>query len=273
MSRSPARAACRRRGFALLAVLWLLAALSGVAALSVGAVRVGHRATVNRVALARGRWAAEACLAVAQARWPERRLADTATMELGRGTTCRWLLDDPTARLNLNTAEVEVLEQLATATGQVSAALIQAILERRATAPFLSVEELRQLGADSSLLAYFTVDGPGTVNLNSASAPVLSALPGMTAEAVARVIYRRSVGRPVTTLDDLAGDLSAAGSDALLARYADLARVAAFTPPQLVLTARGWVGPAGGPEGLHATIELLVVPLPQRLATIRRRMW
>jgi hypothetical protein len=50
---------------------------------------------------------------------------------------------------------------------------------------------------------------------------------------------------------------------------ADLARLATFSAPQLVVQAVGWV------DGFaqRATIELLVVPLPERLAVIGRRMW
>src|SRR6266540_968421 len=100
------------RGFALLTVLWLITALSSVVGLALAATRLGQRTTLNRIALTRGRWAAEACLAIAQARWAQHRLADTATIDLGRGVQCEWRIEDPTARINVNAAEREVLERV-----------------------------------------------------------------------------------------------------------------------------------------------------------------
>jgi DNA uptake protein ComE-like DNA-binding protein len=262
-----------RGGFALITVLWLIVALSAAATLSLATARVGHMATANRMTLARGRWAAEACFAVTSARWAEHRLADTATVDLGQGKTCSWRIEDPAERINVNTAEREILENLAAGGTAATGADLSAILERRRDVPFQSVEELRRLGIDSSLVALFTVDGPGVVNLNAAPAGVLAALPGMTSETVSRLVYRRDTGRPFESLDELVADLSPPAREALVKRYADLLRIAVLRPPQLLLTLRGWVAPEGGPEGLHATIEVLAVPLPERLAVIRRRMW
>jgi len=93
----------------------------------------------------------------------------------------------------------------------------------------------------------------------------------MTPEAVEVIVSRRSIGRLVTSLDALAGSLSPNARAILLASYADLAREITFTAPQLLVTGDGWVGPAS--DAPHARIQLLVVPLPERLAVIRRRMW
>ena len=100
------------RGFALIAVLWTVTVLAGIIGLAVGAARLGQRTSLNRIVLARGRWAAEACLAVAQARWGQHRLTDTATVDLGGATRCAWELLDPTARVNVNTADRAVLVAL-----------------------------------------------------------------------------------------------------------------------------------------------------------------
>jgi hypothetical protein len=77
------------------------------------------------------------------------------------------------------------------------------------------------------------------------------------------------VGRPVGSLDELAGLLSPSGRAVLLASYAELARIATFAAPQVKITAEGYV--EGEPP--RATIDVIVVPLPERLAVIRRRMW
>lgn len=138
----------------------------------------------------------------------------------------------------------------------------------------MSVRQLGELPCgDPHVLGLLTVNGPGTVNTNAAPAPVLLALPGLGPEAVERLVARREMGRAISGLDELAGELSPPARAALLERYADLARGVTFSAPQLVLIARGWVEDRGGPGQLHATIEILVVPLPERLAMIRRRMW
>jgi type II secretory pathway component PulK len=244
------------RGFALLTVLWLITALSAVVGVALATTRLGQRTTLNRVALTRGRWAAEACLAIVQARWTQHRLTDTATIDLGRGTRCDWRIEDPTARVNVNTAEREVLDQVTRSA--------DSIVARRHVRPLGDLNEMPDL--DPGLL---TIDGPGTVNLSAASRQVLMALPGLSAEAVDRLLARREVGRPVASLDDLAGLLSPGARDVLLARYADLARLATFTAPQLKITAEGGIGA----ELPRATIAVVVVPLPERLAVIRRLMW
>lgn len=246
----------RRRGFALLTVLWLITALSAVVGLALATTSLGQRTTLNRIALTRGRWAAEACLAIVQARWTQHKLADTATIDLGRETACRWRIEDPTARINVNIAERDVLERVTRKA--------DSIVARRRIRPIANLGEVP--GLDPALL---TIDGPGTVNLSAAPRPVLLALPGLSPEAVERLLARRAMGRPVGSLDELAGLLSPTGREALLARYADLARLATFVTPQLTITAEGAV--SGAPP--RATISVVVVPLPERLAVIRRQMW
>jgi hypothetical protein len=244
-----------RRGFALLTVLWLITALSAVVGLALATTRLGQRTTLNRIALTRGRWAAEACLAIVQARWTQHRMADTATIDLGRGTQCQWRIEDPTARVNVNTVEREVLDRVTPHA--------DSIIARRRVRALADLNEMPGLNP-----ALITVDGPGTVNLSAAPREVLLALPGLTPEAVERLLARRA-GRPVGSLDELAGLLSPGGREALLARYADLARLATFAAPQLKITVDG--GVRG--DAPRATIAIVVVPLPERLAVIRRQMW
>lgn len=254
-----------RSGFALITVLWLIAALASVVALEIGAVRLGNQVSTNRIVLSRGRWAAEACLAIAQGRWVEHRMPDTASFDLGRGTRCSWHTDDPTTRINVNTADAEMLRALG-----LSDAFVRVLIDARRREPFQSIGQLSQLpGYDSTVVEQVSVLGPGSINVTAAPREVLCVLPGLTAEAVDLLLYRRSVGRPVMSLDELAAALSPSSRAALLDRYADLARVVTFAPPQLVVRARGWV------EGFEprATLEMVTVPLPERLAIVGRRMW
>lgn len=257
--------ALRQRGFALITVLWLITALATIVGLSLSAVRHGNQATTNRILLARGRWAAAACFGIVEARWAQRRFSDTGSADLGHELRCRWQSEDPTAKVNLNAADPAVLRSLG-----AEQAFIDALVDRRRESPLEAVEETSQLSAfDSTLRDVFDVDGPGTINLGMAPRRVLAALPGITAEAVDRLLYRREIGRAITRLDELAAQLSPAGRAALLASYADLARMTTFSSPQLRLSLVGWVD-GQAPE---SEIELLVVPLPARLAVVRRRLW
>lgn len=194
----------------MIAALWLITAVSAVVGLTTASARLGQQTTINRVGLTRGRWAAEGCLAVAQARWRQRRLSDTATVDLGRRIRCGWRVEDP--------------------------------------------------GAQGLL---------GTINLNAAGPDVLLALPGLGTEAVERIVARREAGRALQSLDELAGLLSSPARALLMQHYADLAARVTFAPKHLLVTAVGWVDD----QTPHATIEVLAVPLPERLAVIRRRMW
>jgi hypothetical protein len=243
------------RGFALITVLWFIALLTAAVGLGVSTTRIGQRTTMNRIALTRGRWAAEACLAVAAARWKATSLDDIASFELGGRTWCRWEVLDPGSRINVNSADRDLLLAVGLDSLQVTK-----LLQAR---PLYS---LSQLGLPDSM---FTVDGPGTVNLNAASPAILNALPGLTSEAVDHITIRRVLDRPVRSLDELGGLLSPASRSTLLARYADLARLVTFAPTRLLITATGWVAD----QKPRSNIEITVVPLPDRLAVIRRRMW
>lgn len=258
-----------RRGFALLAVLWVVVALAGLVGLGVGAMRVGAFGFANRLTLERGRWAADACLAIAEARWVHHRMADSATIDLGRTTHCQWRSEDPTARLNVNTTPAPILLSAAQEVG-VPAARVESLLAHR---PYEDTARVRAvLQCDSSFLALLTIDGPGVVNVNVAPRAVLLALPGLGSEAAERLAEEARLGRAVTSLDQLVS-LTPGERSALLAHYADLAALLTFSAPERVMTATGWVGDDGPPRGLHATVEELVVPLPDRLAVIRRRLW
>src|SRR6266550_505367 len=99
-----------RRGFALLAVLWVLTALVVLAGAGFAVARTGSLTTRNRVLLARAGWAREACVEILLARYAQdaaiRRLDP---VDLGRGSWCAAALEDPAARLNPNLADRDAL--------------------------------------------------------------------------------------------------------------------------------------------------------------------
>jgi hypothetical protein len=92
-----------RRGFALVAVLWVVVALAGLALTATSRARVAGAAAEARVVFVRGRWAAEACLAVAHARLDERAAEGLAlqplapdTIALADGSRCTVAMVDST---------------------------------------------------------------------------------------------------------------------------------------------------------------------------------
>jgi len=255
------------RGFALLAVLWVITALTAVAGVGLAVARVGYETTRNRVLLARAEWAREACGEILQARFA----ADSSTrvldsIDLGRGTWCRAVLDDPGGKVNLNTAAPEMIAQLLQVLHVPPLVADSIIATRRAD----TIYDLMQVpGVDSALatrLARFvTTRGTGVVNVNEAPRQVLTLLPGMSEEGVG-ILFDRRFGQPIHSADELAGALTATARAHFLGSYAEFVRVAAFAPSQLIGTLEG------GVRGTHlvARATLTMVPITGRLAVIRR---
>jgi hypothetical protein len=264
-----------RHGFALVAVLWAIALLSGVAGLGTAGIRLGQRTTMNRIAMIRGRWAAEGCLAIAERRAAGGAVADTATIDLGRSVTCSWRITRPDALLDINTAPRDVLVRLATGRGVAldsASRFADAIVAGRRAQPFTDVRQVSTVVASQSgMLTYLTVDGSGLVDVSAASSAVLGSLPGLSPEASEMIVRRRDVGSPIGSVDELAGALSPEGRAALLARYGDLAPMITFASHRLVVTVEGWVASYGRHPA--ATLEAVVERLPVRLAVLRRRVW
>lgn len=93
------------RGFALIAVLWVVVALGGLALTATSRAQVSAAAAAARIATMRGRWAAEACLAAAQSRLDARAVAGVMTaalapdsINLADGSRCAVTMVDSTER-------------------------------------------------------------------------------------------------------------------------------------------------------------------------------
>jgi type II secretory pathway component PulK len=263
-----------RRGVALIAVVWVVAVCAGVVGLGFAGLRQHVLAATNRGILIRARWAAEACLAVWRGHWAVGR-SGSDTVDLGGSVTCRVFATDPTAMVNVNTASANLVRRAALGTGIPAESIdvfAQSLAAALARAPLEYPQQLTALaGFDPRLTEVLTTVGSGAINLNSAAAPVLFALPGFTGEAVERVLERRAAGRPLVSLGDLTEDLSPVGAGALRDALPDLMRLVTFTAPQLVVTAEGWVKARG--QYPRASVEALVAALPDRAAIIRRRVW
>jgi general secretion pathway protein K len=287
-----------RRGFALIAVLWLLAALSLLAGGSLAAARSGLTASRNRILLAREAWAREACVEILLGRYAKaaaeaplsRKLAGLDSVDLGRGTWCSAKLEDPSTRINLNLADPATISTLLRNDSLADALLdwrdpddvprrlgaeaswyrSQHRLQPR-NGPLASLDELRLVrGFDSltviHLATLLTVRGNGAVNPNTASIPVLRAMLDLPEDAVASLNQSRSRGHPIGSLDELLGMLSAPSRTLLASRYQELLQRLRFSPAELTALVTGRVG--GSP--LRANLVMTLVPLPDRLAVIRR---
>jgi DNA uptake protein ComE-like DNA-binding protein len=256
-----------RRGFALLAVLWVLTVVTALTGAGLLVARLGSETTRNRMLLARAEWAREACGEMLSARFAvDPMIRHLEPINLGRGTWCRASLDDPADRLNLNTADREPLAGLFKAL-RVPQAFADSIIVRRTRGTLYDLMQVP--GIDSTvaarLMPFVTVRGTGVVNINAAPPEVLRTLPGMTEEGVFLLTSRR-VLRAVHSADELAGLLSRSARTVFLSNYAEFVRAAVFDPPQLIATVEG--GVRGTP--IVARAILTMVPVPGRLAVIRR---
>ncbi len=256
-----------RRGFALLAVLWVITALTALTGAGLLVARIGSTTTRNRVLLARAEWAREACGEILLARFAsDASVRALEPIDMGRGTWCRASIDDPSGKVNLNTADRDVLARLFAQVG-VEAAIADSVvaLRRRGT-----IYDVRQVpGVDSSMVtrlsAYVTTRGTGVINVNAASREVLLTLPGVTEETVLILMGRRDARR-LQSADELAGAMSRSSRTILLNSYAEFVRAAVFAPPQLIATLEGGVRGTA----IVARATLTMVPVPGRLAIIRR---
>ncbi len=280
----------RTVGFALLAVLWTLTAVTVLTGAVLTVARLGGATTRNRVLLARAAWAREACGEILEARYAQdASVRGLDSVDLGRGTWCAATVHDPSDRLNLNladrTALVTVLQAVVGPSGAVDS-LADALLDWRnpdaaprplgdesranRNGPLADVGALRYVrgfteARVAALTSFLTTRGTGAINVNVAPPEVIAALPGMTEEAVWLLMMRR--GRtPIASADVLAGLLSPGARATLLARYPEFVRSAVFAPPQFVAVVTG--GVRGTP--LVARVTLTIVPVAGKLAVIRR---
>jgi type II secretory pathway component PulK len=255
------------RGFALLAVLWVLTALTVLTGVALDVARTGELTTRNRVLLARAGWAREACLEILLARYAqEDTVRRVDTIGLGRGTWCMATIEDPAARLNLNRANRESLAKLLSVIGCLSS-VADSIVAFRRRAPIYDVRQIPSVDSTiAALLApYVTTRGTGVVAVNSAPKEVLATLPGISDEAIA-VILRSRDARRLQNPDELMGLLSRPAQAVLFEAYSEFGRAAEFTPQQLEAVIDGGVSGTT----LRSRAILILVPGAGRLAVVRR---
>jgi general secretion pathway protein K len=131
-------------------------------------------------------------------------------------------------------------------------------------APFHEVEELRDLyGMTPEIYAlaspYFTTRGNGMVNLNTAPAPVLRALPGMTDAILNTILQMRAQGRRIPQVDDVLPQMGRTrAAAALRTREAAQLNTRATVETEIVeLVMMARTGPQSQPTRLVADIRRL----------------
>jgi len=279
------------RGFALVTVLWLVAGLGAIAAGALALARVGAGASRNRILLVRAGWARNACEEIVLARYAaEGRVARLDSVDLGAGAWCAADIEEAGTRLDLNRASPEALRSV------LGDSLADPVLDWRdaddlarpigaerdwyrergrlvpRNAPLAAVAELRLLrGFDSAavqrLEPLLTVSGDDHVDLNAAPREVLASLPGLDPAAVATILARRALHR-IGNTDELLSLLPSSSRQALLGRFQEFSARAVYAPARVRLRIRGL---AGRPP-LVSDERLTVVPVPGRLAVIRREL-
>ncbi len=132
-------------------------------------------------------------------------------------------ITDESARLNVLNAPPPALSAILGGDNEAVASLVNF----RASATLFSIEDFvgANLGAEaySRLMALGTVHGDGRVNINTANADVLAALPGMDAETAQRIVdFRNGADGIEGTTDDF-----------VFAAPSDLAKTPGLTPIRL----------------------------------------
>jgi type II secretory pathway component PulK len=298
-----------RRGFLLLAVLWVLVGLAGLGLALNMAGRDAVATAQSRVSLARAHWLAEACVEMARAVGTEA-LAETgeaawrgldtvvASSPLLASTGCALDVRAAGTTLDVNGADAEQLRRLFVALGALPASadsLVDALLDWRD-----ADHEVRPNGAERAWYEvqhrFLPRDGPiadghelvrvrgldslegidsllgvetGRVVLSRAPLPVIAALPGFSEDAVLRIGELRDQGPLPAELLTLAGSLSPSARDSLAARYAEVVPLVTIYPDAWIITADA----RDGDSPAVAFVEVRLARAGARIAILRHRTW
>jgi general secretion pathway protein K len=304
-----------RRGFALLAVLWVMASAAALGVTVSLAAREAVSAARNRAAATRAMWHAEGCLERARAAVGD---ALTAGASPRAGEESLWLRLDSVVTgsvyvanarcsvsmraagtsLDVNEVDEDMLRSLLVAASVDASridSMIAALLDWRdaddvvrpfgaerewyvragrpppRNAPLAARREIRLVrGFETpSVLDSLLGVERGRIPLAIAPVAVIAALPGIDAEAVARIAERRLHARwPVDPMT-LGAALSQAARNAMLAGLPELSRWTAAEPDAWILSSRA----RDTASAISVMIEVRLVRAGARAALVRRRSW
>ena len=288
-------------GYVLVIVLGLLATL-GMMALSLGAATRGDLAQTRRfqdetaaelLAKAGIDWTIHYFNTVArqgtlwQAPWKTQvalfqgRPLGTGVFDvqyMDPGGMLHYGLQDEEARVNLNTAPVELLAALP----GMSTTLAEVLVKQRQQAPWEAPEELLHQGLvaapvwygsaeQAGLHASLTVWGSGKININTASPVIMAAVPGMTPALLEAIVrYRQGDDQQLGTSDDRYFRTMADLATLLGVEHDRLERPAAFftvTPSAFRFIATGRV--PGGTRQARTHMRLAVIERTGQTTTLR----
>lgn len=283
-----------RRGFALLTTLWLIVAAATVVTVALSNARIEQQAAMNRLILSRAMWSRDACVAVLQDQFDfANPLRGVDSIDLGRGSWCRATVEDPSARLDINHADARELSRVLG-----SDSLADAIIDWRdaddtarplgaeadyylgqrrplpPNQPFGDLQELRLVRGlerfnTDSLAGELTVNGRGVVNASRADARVIASLPGLLPSDARALESARSMGWTPRSLDEVLERLGGTRRQELQPWVPELQTRMSFRTEEVVIHVEG--GVRGSVVRSRATLR--AVPLPERLAIVRRVTW
>jgi type II secretory pathway component PulK len=270
-----------RNGFALITVLWLVAALAVLLSVGMRPAYLAARAAENRLGQRRALWAARGCVALVQARRNDRRPEPGQdSVGLGPATWCRVERLDWDERINPNFVDSLGLARVLADSVKV-ASLLDWIDEdelpraagaealwyendariRPRNGPIAAVAELRHVRGFErevldSLELIFTVRGDGTVSPNRASVRVLSSITALSPADVARLIAIRSSGRLFTSVESV---YLALGMDPAPDEFRELVLRLSLRAGGRTVRVHGWSDVGG--RLVTSRIELELVPV------------
>ncbi|MEO7082997.1 MAG: helix-hairpin-helix domain-containing protein [Gemmatimonadaceae bacterium] len=133
--------------------------------------------------------------------------------------------------------------------------------------PIASLRELTLVRGFEDLSTLDTVVStePGRVSLATASATVLSAVPGLTRETADRIAEMRDAGTPVRSVLDVLPMVSRSSADLISAHYPEIARLTTPDPDAWTLS----VSASSGYPPNRATIEWRLVRIEKRAVITR----
>jgi general secretion pathway protein K len=296
----------KHRGFALLAVLWVITGLSALALAATLVAREAVATARNRIELTRAAWLAEGCaerlrgaidaLLAGGVSWEA--LTNRSHIARLEAPGCTAHLDPAGATINLNDASMERLVSGLRAQGVPTGradSIAQAILDWRdpdevqrplgaeaawylehhrpppRNGPFADRAELMLVRGIADLGLAGSIFGveAGRTPINLAPLPVVASLPGIGPEIVSRIREARDMGKMVPDLARLSERTSRAARDSMLARFGELAEMATVEPDAWILTTTA----RSGMPPVAATLELRLERAGNRAAVVRRRTW
>lgn len=290
-------------------MLWVIVGAGTMVMLGALVARDLVATAQNRGDAARALWLAEGCVQAARAAIADAmampqtqdrvwRSVDTLTLTIPEFSGCELRAAASGTRRDVNTIDETQLRALLRAAGVDSSrtdSLVAAVLDWRdadstarpggaergwyagrelftpADGPVTDPRELRRVRGYEGIPGLDSLLGTDVERIYMLRAPeaVIASLPGITAEAAARMIALRETRNPPRDLLALGAEVSPASRAEIVAHYPELASLVTFDPDAWTVGADA----RNGQRGASAHVELRLVRAGSRTAILRRREW